>query len=71
MKDPDDMPVFIIKAKDALAFPAVMGYADLCDEHGFYEQGGQVRLAAKEISRWQHENVDLTKLPDHRHEPKS
>lgn len=63
------MPVFTIKAQDALAPEAVSAYHDLCVKYGLHGQAYQVRLALAEIADWQAANVDLIKLPDHDHVP--
>jgi hypothetical protein len=65
----DDMPVFVIKAKDALALQAVIAYRDLCDGHGLREQAAQVQLALVEMAGWRAEHEDLIKMPDHPHLP--
>jgi hypothetical protein len=63
------MPEFTIKARDALAYPIVKGYADLCSQFGLWRQEQEARKAAEEIREWQHANIDATKLPDHDHVP--
>jgi hypothetical protein len=65
------MPVFVIKAKDALAVPAMRAYLEQCEEHGLSSQAYQVKLAIQEVLRWQGNNIDATKLPDHKHVPTS
>lgn len=61
------MPEFTIKARDALAYPIVMAYADLCRQFGLFHQSDEASKAADEIREWQFANVDATKLPDHDH----
>lgn len=63
------MPVFPIKAKDALAIEAVQAYRELCVKYGLYGQAQQVQLAINEITDWQGANEDRMKLPDHKHVP--
>ena len=67
----DPMPVFVIKARDALAVPTLRAYVQECQEHGLTEQALQVREAINEIREWQQRNIDQTKLPDHAHVPVS
>lgn len=64
-----EMPVFVIKAKDALAPEAVGAYRDLCLKYGLDSQAAEVRKALSEISAWQLANEDRVKLPDHEHVP--
>lgn len=63
------MPVFVIKAKDALAVPTLRAYERECLDHGLVEQAHEVWRATEEISQWQRANIDATKLPDHGHRP--
>lgn len=65
----DPMPVFVIRAKDALAVPVLRTYIQECQEHGLAEQAMAVHAAVDEIRAWQQRNIDLTKLPDHPHVP--
>jgi hypothetical protein len=67
----DDMPVFVIKAKDRLAIDAIIDYRGLCTAHGLDEQAEQVQLAIDEIAVWQDANRHLVQLPDHPHVPAS
>ena len=67
--DKPDMPIFVIKAKDALSVPALKHYKEKCEDHGLTEQARQVDYAIYEFRQWQDENIDDTKLPDHRHVP--
>lgn len=67
----DNMPVFVIKAKDRLAIDAIIDYRGLCTAHGLDEQAGQVQLAIDEIAVWQDSNRHLVQLPDHQHVPVS
>ncbi len=63
------LPVFTIKAKDALAVEAVAAYRDLCTKYGLFEQANQVQLALEEIRAWQQDHEDDLRLPDHVHVP--
>lgn len=63
------MPVFVIKAKDALAPEAVAAYRDLCTKYGLHLQAEQVQLALDEMEAWQAAHDDLLRLPDHQHVP--
>jgi hypothetical protein len=65
----DPMPVFTIKAKDALAVAAITAYRDLCTQHHLDDQAEQVQLALDEIGAWQRTHGDEMKLPDHKHVP--
>lgn len=65
--EPAGMPVFPIKAKDALAPEAVAAYRDLCERYELHDQAVQVQLALDEITAWQAANEELLKLPDHQH----
>jgi len=65
----DPMPVFVIKAKDALAPEAVAAYLALCRGYGLGDQAVEVEKALTEIEGWQARNEDLLKLPDHKHIP--
>jgi len=66
-----DMPVFVIKAKDALAIHAVGAYRELCRTHGLNDQAAEVQKALDEIFSWQVTHDDQVKLPDHKHVPVS
>lgn len=66
---PDPMPVFAIKAKDALSCEAVRAYHGLCVAQGLYGQAAEVEKAIAEILAWQHLHPHLVKLPDHTHVP--
>jgi hypothetical protein len=61
------MPVFVIKARDALAIPTLCAYQRECVDHGLVEQADEVAKAITEVRNWQRANIDLTKLPDHLH----
>ncbi len=63
------MPVFKIKAKDALAVEAIEAYRDLCVRESLTDQAGQVDLAIGEIEDWQAMHPGRVKLPDHVHMP--
>src|SRR4051794_29574190 len=43
--NPPDMPVFVIKAKDALSVPAILAYQNECYAHGLHDQAVSVGLA--------------------------
>jgi hypothetical protein len=63
------MPVFVIKAKDDLAFSVVEHYRDTCASLGLDRQAGEVNKALQEIVAWRVRNPDLCKMPDHEHRP--
>ena len=63
------MPVFTIKAQDALAIDAVTAYRDLCTMSKLDGQASEVQLAINEIELWQQDHEDQLRLPDHRHVP--
>jgi hypothetical protein len=65
----DPMPVFIIKAKDALAAEAVAYYQQLCREHGLRSQAAEVEKAIVEMAEWRIRNRHLVRMPDHPHIP--
>lgn len=66
---PSEMPVFVIKAKDALALEAVEAYRELCTKYGLHGQASEVQLAINEIELWQQDHGDEMRLPDHKHVP--
>jgi hypothetical protein len=61
------IPVFTIKAKDALAIEAIREYQAICRSRGLFEQAEQVELAIREMVEWRRENLTLLKMPDHEH----
>lgn len=61
------MPVFIIKAKDALAPEAVAAYRELCSKYQLHAQAAQVQLAIDEIVAWQESHPDDLRLPSYEH----
>jgi hypothetical protein len=65
----DPMPVFPIKAKDALASTIVAAYRQECIRHDLHGQAEQVWLALEEILAWQRRNPEFVNLPDHKHVP--
>lgn len=67
----DPMPVFTIKAKDALALDAVDFYRWLCERDGLTEQAAEVVKAHAEMEGWRMRNPAAVKLPDHPHVPVS
>lgn len=67
--DGDPMPLFVLKGKDLCAPDAIGAYQNACVARGLLDQGGQVRLAAREFTGWQTRHPELTKLPDHPHVP--
>jgi hypothetical protein len=67
--DPSGMPVFPIKAKDALAPEAVQAYRALCARHGLDDMVAQVDLALVELDAWQAAHPNDVRLPSHRHVP--
>lgn len=68
--DLDDMPVFVIKAQDALAAPVISYYASLCESRGLRDQEIEVLDALEEVVVWQRANPERVKLPDHKHVPR-
>jgi hypothetical protein len=66
-KDPLDMPEFTIKAKDALSYPAVQHYRELCALFGLVNQMVEVEIALQEFQDWQDSHREHTRLPDHKH----
>jgi hypothetical protein len=70
MSEPTDpMPVFVIKAKDALALATIERYRRLCLQRGLDVQAVEVEKAAVEIAEWQQRHSSLVQLPDHQHVP--
>jgi hypothetical protein len=69
MADQDPMPVFVLKAKDALTSTVVAAYRQECIRHDLHGQADQVWLALEEILAWQRRNPGLVALPDHKHVP--
>lgn len=67
----DPMPVFVLKAKDRLAGPAVTAYFHSCLNAGLDGQAAEVSKAIDEFRGWQHRHPDAIKLPDHEHVPAS
>jgi hypothetical protein len=65
----DPMPVFTLKAKDALALDMVNYYEWLCCEAGLTDQAVEVRKAFREIEEWRVRNASAVKMPDHPHVP--
>lgn len=65
----DPMPVFTIKAKDALSVDAIDHYMALCQQRGLAAQAAEVWKAREEIRLWQERNADRVQLPDHPHVP--
>jgi hypothetical protein len=63
------MPVFTIKAKDALAIRAVRYYKHLCEQAGLAHQATEVQRALDEMHVWRLNNRELIKEPDHVHVP--
>lgn len=68
-RDETGMPVFIIKAQDALAPEAIKAYRELCVKYGLTAQAAEVDKAIAEIVQWQQAPGNLVKLPDHVHQP--
>lgn len=68
-KRPEDMPVFVLKAKDNLALRVVAIYRELCVNEGLSEQAEQVIKAIGEMTEWRIAYPELCKLPDHEHVP--
>ncbi len=67
--EPDPMPVFVLKGKDALAADTVDWYMALCQARGLFAQAAQVQLAREEILAWQDRHPGRVKFPDHEHVP--
>ncbi|HZN77975.1 MAG TPA: hypothetical protein VFC00_40710 [Micromonosporaceae bacterium] len=65
----DPMPIFPIKAKDALAPEAVAAYLALCRKYRLDGQAREVEKALVEIEGWQARHEDLLQLPTHVHVP--
>lgn len=63
------MPVFVIKAKDNLAFHAIDYYALLCRKAGLANQAAEVEKALEEMRAWRIAHPDQINDPDHRHVP--
>lgn len=63
------MPVFTIKAKDALAVEAVSAYIRLATERGLRQHAVECTLAMAEIMQWQLDNPQLVREPFHKHVP--
>lgn len=65
----NEMPVFIIKAKDKLSLRALAAYHLLCVEMELTNQAVEVFKAMIEMHEWQKDNADLMQMPDHKHVP--
>jgi hypothetical protein len=62
---PDDEPVFVIRARDVTAVPAIRAYAQACAGAGAAPAHlDGVHAAARAAYAWQQENPGLVKLPD-------
>lgn len=67
---PDDMPVFILLAKDAFAVPTIARYRNFAaaiedvDEQRSDEWMKGVDAEVERFSTWQAKNKDQVKLPD-------
>jgi hypothetical protein len=60
-----DEPVFIIRAKDALACPAISAYWQLCEvNHADAAHLDGVGAAYTAVADWQEAHPDLVKRPD-------
>lgn len=64
LKDTQE-PIFVIRAKDALAIPTVRAYYRECVEHGRLDQSRHVDAAIQELIEWQEDHP--VKYPDHEH----
>lgn len=60
----DAEPLFVIRGRDALAFPALQFYRELCEGHGLGGMARQVAHHAERFQGWQAGYAELTKLPD-------
>lgn len=62
---PDDMPVFVILAKDKAAVPAIEEYGLIAFEIGAKQDFlDGVSGRAAQFQLWQNENTDSVKVPD-------
>lgn len=59
-----DEPLFVIRGRDALAYPILAAYAEQCSEHGLWGMQQQVSDHAARFREWQRDNAKLTNLPD-------
>lgn len=61
---PDDEPVFLLRAQDMLAVPAIREYLDLCTRAGCVEEHlDGIGVAIGRFARWQVVHPDKAKLP--------
>lgn len=63
---PDDEPLFILRAKDQLAYSAIEQYQIVCDEDGDVDEGHRAGIdeARKRFVEFRNENPDRMKIPD-------
>jgi hypothetical protein len=62
---PDDEPVFVIRAADALACPLLSAYYNLCGENGAAaEHTASVEAEYTRFADWQEAHPDRVKVPD-------
>lgn len=62
---PDDEPVFVIRAQDAVAVQTINQYADNATRNGSpSEHHSSARRQAARFKEWQDANPDKVKTPD-------
>jgi hypothetical protein len=62
---PEDEPVIVIRAQDALACPLITAYFDLCARRGVGpEHQAAVEQTYTVFADWQEAHPDLVKVPD-------
>jgi len=62
---PDDEPVIVIRAQDALACPLVSAYFELCVRRGAGEEHRRaVEQAYTRFADWQEAHAGQVRLPD-------
>lgn len=70
-KAADDEPIFVLRAKDALAPLVVRMWAELAEYHGqpaennaFTAKLEEARELANKMIMWQNEHIKVVKFPD-------
>lgn len=64
---PDDEPVFVIRAADALACPLLSAYYNLCTKNGAaVDHAVSVEAEYTRFADWQEAHPERVKLPDTR-----
>lgn len=62
---PDDEPVFILRARDALALDTITAYAKACEAVGTDDRHVMgVEASHAQFVAWRDANAELVKLPD-------